>query len=1212
MKPECRKVVETAAGRRLTDAEVAGIDERIYSSMRDMAKSDPAKYNSMSRQEIHVEAAKLAKERMLRDVVEGHERTIQEAARKARLFASVDSAAPRIKGGKTSHLTNMLARLEVEGVNGIVANFIRTLKGLHDADSGKLFGLLQDKSRERDVAAAMFGESSTPEAAKAAASIRDMQERVAARFKSAGGQLHAREDWRAPQVHDPIKVSADMDAWAADHMSWVDRNAYIKPDGRRMTEDELHSFLREVAQTKGTDGANKRAVGDGGHAGGGLTGGARNAPRQIHYKDSASYMASMAKYGASSSIYEAMNSHLRGMSRDIALMEAFGRNSDVNFKQAIDRARNGDQAAVKGEKDASRLAAASAKLARFYDAYAHPQRPESAGWANAWTQVRGVLASTQLGSLVGALPDLAAMKMMAELHGMPQMQLFGNMAKALAAGKDGKQLLHDMGVWFEGFEHINHRMAEDNFKRGYGTFLNGVTHVAMGLNAFDRGMRAGTGMTTLNILGRFSRLHEKLADAEGKSPMLKDRGVTQDHWDVWREAALDDGPLGNRTVLSAKSIYDIPDEKIDGIAERRVAARSEILKAEIERRDARTAQENGWVQGRIAKLAGLRDRANKWLREFDERGQARIDKAADGFDSSSALALHKLEAAEIEAEIAKEAAKTRNMAQVKNLFDEVQVGSERYANQRGAQGEALGARRRMLEEDIADHANATRKIERAFDAKDAEHQGAIKALDKTLDEYLAKWRKYIDATTQKIKDGKFSEEDAKTMQNYVDRAKARVDKKPAAIEALKSKVEELRAKAKNDAEGKVGSVIGGHWWEITQLEKKISLAENQHDVIAYLAAEKNRVKLQRAADDVQWIGKRTADRTYSIGQVLGERRARVEARIKELDARVAARQKTHDTAVATKASAIDKRMKGLVAELQSFRDEVQNRNAQRAEYAGGFQKAAGNVLEEERAKLRDESAEKLLGIAHGQMQFGARGASPMTTQDRMMLGLDSTTGGTIAGELLRFIMQFKSVPLGIFRQHWAQVQRMDTVGSKLSYGARFVAYSALMGALSMQLKAAINGQNPRDMNPENKDAWKNWLEAVASGGSLGAYGDLLLNSHTASGAGVETLAGPGVAAIWDLVQQANRVREENIDGQVKHPTTLFALRWLRRNATPMANLWYLKAGFNRMIYDNLQDTLSPGSSTRQRERMEQRGASYFWAPGPNSEVQPYDPSKVWR
>lgn len=825
MKQECADAIQQAAGRQLSKAELDGIEERIRGALRELSMTDEANFLSMPPNERYAAAANLAKEWMLRDTVRAHEQALTEASRKAKLFSDTAAVKPGVKG-QVHYLKNELVNIE-QRVNAVSANFFRQLQGVHEADGGKLFGMFQDASKQRDIARGLFGEATTPEAKRAADSIKQLMDTVAERFQRAGLTLNKREDYRTPQPQDPMKASAaGKEAWVNDHLQWVDRRAYVNADGTRMSEDQLRNMLEESWRSIATDGANKRGEDSPSRGGSALVGNNKNAPRQLFFKDSDAWSQAMQKYGRTSNMYELIGAHVRGMSKDIAMAETFGRQAEKNYKQALAQAYEADHGSLSGEKNFRRLDTLRNKTERLFDAYVNPERPQNASVANAMANLRGLIASTQLGSLFGALPDLAGIKMAASYSGLPAMRVFRNLVDGMAAGAEKKDFLHKLGIWQEGFQHMQHRVVEDGLQNGWGNWLNELTHRTMGLNAFDRGMRSGIGRTVLDTLGKFTREHDTLASAEGEARMLQKRGVTEDHWAVWKKAELDKGYSGNERLLTPQAIYDIKDPSVT-------------------------------------------------------------------------------------------------------------------------------------------------------------------------------------------------------------------------------------------------------------------------------------------------------------------------------------------------------------------------------------------------PQMKDAAAEKLLEVAYGEMQYGARGASPSTVEDKVMLGTDKYVAGTIAGELNRFMLQFKSVPLGVFRQQWEAAKSLDGWGAKTAYMAKFAAYSMLMGALATEVKALINGQNPRNMNVDTPEGRKFWMEAMAAGGGLGIYGDLFANGQTAAGAGLETLFGPGFSAMSDLVKEARQAVTDAENGESKHPYALKAVQWVRRNATPLMNLWYLKAAFNRLVYDNIQDTLAPGTSDKQRQRMEMRGASYWWAPGASSEMNTPDLAKAF-
>ena len=1039
MNPQCAQQIQAAAGRTMTKGELDAIEQRIIGSLRELSAKDPATFQSMPRAERMNEAVKLAKENLLKDVVAAHERAVIDAGRVAQNLADLGAIKPGKNGAVQWVKTKALA-IE-QRTNAIATEFFRRIA---PNDTTKFFGTIQDPAKAKDFVAAIFKEQSSPEAAAAARTFQDANKAMTDFYRAEGLPLHELDNWNLPQPQDPAKVAtAGKDAWVDKTMGRVDPKYYVNPDGTSKSPTELREFLGKVYDTLSTDGANKRAEGEGGY--GGLVGGNANAPRQIFFKDSQSYMDHMAEFGRTTNPYELIASHFRGLARDLAMAESFGRDANGNFGRLLAKAETLDKPALNGKGEVNDHSSLVRNTQRIFDAMMRPQKPGNEFWANAAVQARGVMAASQLGSLVGIMPDYAAMKMAAEFSGLPQMRLFRNVADMTMPGSEKIEFARKAGLWLEGFQHAANLTGMDAFQSGFGSWMNEVTHRAMGLNAADRGMRAGFGLTVMDTLGSFTRRFSTMADAQGESRMLQKYGVNEDHWQVWR-AAQPENFRGNDTVLTPQSIHDVPDHVVSKIAENRVAQRSDNIKAEIAKRDAQSVREAGWLQGRIDKFKDAKQRAFDALADLSDNRQQRVENA----------------------------------------------------------------------------------------------QGL---------------------------------------------ADARAEKLRAAVQA----------------------------------------AEVQHDIAAYLKTETAQDKIQkflssvedgadaeRAGDKANNVVQRYGRSVNDAGEALGRRQAQAEARIKEAQRRVDELEKTLEGKTDAKEKALAKKFAGIEKDISEFAQDVQERATRRKEYADEFQKKAGDVIAEEREKLRTEAAVKLMEVAQGEMQFGARGASPSSVADQVAMGLDKTQAGTLAGELHRFALQFKSVPIGIFRNHWIDAAgSMDTAGAKWGYRAKFVAYSALMGALAVELKSMINGQDPRTMNISTPEGRKFWMEATASGGGFGMYGDLFLNGQTAGGSGFEAMLGPGIGAGVNVIKELHTAMEEANKGETNHPYALSGLRWLRKNATPFMNLWYTKAAFNRLVYDQMQDVLAPGSSQKQQMRMERRGVSYWWAPGTTAPQNTPDMSKAF-
>jgi hypothetical protein len=829
MKPICVKRINEAAGRELSKSELDGIERNIKGALRELAAKDPVGFYGQDLNSRMVDAVKLAKEKMLADKTQAVENAIMDAGRMAQRTRELEAVKPGLKG--RTHAVK-LGLLSMENkVDAMCANFFRLVP---EIGKGKFFGMIHDPNNTLEIGRALFGEQASPEVQAAAKGLEKALTALPERGKLAGLGGSALENY-VPQPQDPIKLAtAGKDAWVRDHLAEVDFGKMVGPEGELRTKEDMTRFLEKCYESISSDGANKRTMDPQERAS------RISSPnmRQIFYKDADSWFRMMQKYGRSTNIYDMVNTHVRRYASDIAWAEQYGRNADVNVTKLLAQAYIDDQVALQGNANGLKsLRDLSNQTQTIYDAMRYPDKPGRERAANICAQIRGLIGSTQLGSLVGAFPDLAGMKMACEYNGLPAMRAFRYFVDSMKPGAEKEDFLRKLGVWLDGFQHAANRSGVEEFKSGWGTFLNEATHRAMGLNTFDRGMRSGMGRVVMDTLGGLTRKLGTVAEAEGSTRMLQDFGVTQDHWNVWKAAELQDG------LLTPDAIDAIPREKLESLVEQKRGVR---LDAEVDR-------------------------------------------------------------------------------------------------------------------------------------------------------------------------------------------------------------------------------------------------------------------------------------------------------------------------------------------------------------------------------LRAEASEKLMETAYGVMQFGARGASRSTMADRLMLGIaDPKTAGHLAGEVHRFMLQFKGVPLGIFRAHWDAMGNIDGYGSKIAYASKFVAYSTMLGALAVELKSIINGQNPRTMNPATEEGQKFWLEALASGGGMGIYGDLFANGQTKGGGGLEVLGGPGISAGWSIYKEAMLAKEAAINGETNHDFSLAGLRWVRKNATPFANLWYTKAAFNHMVYDQMQDALAPGSSARQQARMEAKGISYWWAPGEMAPTSAPDLSTAFR
>lgn len=205
-----------------------------------------------------------------------------------------------------------------------------------------------------------------------------------------------------------------------------------------------------------------------------------------------------------------------------------------------------------------------------------------------------------------------------------------------------------------------------------------------------------------------------------------------------------------------------------------------------------------------------------------------------------------------------------------------------------------------------------------------------------------------------------------------------------------------------------------------------------------------------------------------------------------------------------------------------------------------------------------------------------------------------TQPGTVLGEALRFIMQFKSFPLTAVRKGLAPHLYQGTESSWIKSLAKGEAdYTGLVhlmvgttifGYLAGMAKDTVQGVTPRDPKDPNT-----WVKAMAQGGGLGIYGDFLFGEFNRYGhSALSTAMGPTAAQFEDVMKLYSRARDgDKVAGQ----TLRLAL-----NNTPFGNLFYTKAAMDYMFLYQLQESVNPGYLSRMEGRIMKENKQSFYLP----------------
>lgn len=579
MRPECIQAVTQAIGRTLNQQEIQGIENRVRRNMKQLAQTDPTWQSKSAADRLNEAATKSAK-----DLVGEADLKKKRIALTILAHDRIDSYMKRFPDQPLEGLDRLLA-FSSDGKSGIqsIESAARAVRDdslsrmleVIDQTKGKFLGLFQNEAGNLALVRELHGEDSGSAVAKTAAKqFKDVAEQMRQRFNRAGGDIGMLDDWSMPRDHSQVKVAKDQAAWVADHVKWANRGKYLKEDGTPMNDAELADFLGHAWTTLATGGANKMEPGQA--AGNGMRANRGSESRQIHYKDAESFIAAQKAYGERN-LLELLIGHIDRASRDIALVETLGPNPNNQMRYFLDAGQKAMDTAK--PKDFTKTAKQRRKIEQLYEEVAGTREPPvSAALANGFDTYRALNVASRLGSaVITSITDQGTLGLTASMNGMPVMQVFANELRMLnpasaadrrmaqRAGLGLNQLIGSLNRF--GADGLGTTEAVSGKLSKYSQTAASKVMQISGMNALTAGSQRAFGATMLDTIGDMTRRHDSLAAMDAAdAKRLTGQGVTDTDWSVWRLAQPEDWRGVGDTVLTANSIYRIPNADLVPLA----------------------------------------------------------------------------------------------------------------------------------------------------------------------------------------------------------------------------------------------------------------------------------------------------------------------------------------------------------------------------------------------------------------------------------------------------------------------------------------------------------------------------------------------------------------------------------------------------------------------------------------------------------------------
>lgn len=576
MKQQCIQAVENAIGRKLKVNEAQDIEKKIIDAKKQLARTDRTKWQQMTDNERLLEAAKIVGQDALNEVRRKNKILAQDILTQNKNLALLQDTnhklpvRERIDRLVANH-GDMSGIQSLDSKSKAIASLYRgELIDLYTNIKGAL-GLYTDKEMVNKVVREMFKENTGDATAKKIADrMQEVFENMRTRFNRSGGDIGKLDDWGMPQTHNTEKLlQAGKDTWVDYAMQRINRDKYVNEDGSLYSDIQVRELLEYAYQTIATNGANKLEVGRQNTGGGSSKVTNKHSEgRVLHFKDADAWIEYQSEFGGLPFV-DLIESHITGMSKDIALVENLGSNPKNAMRILMDSARKleADQGTKPKDTDKT-LNRAQA----MFDEFMGANRAESEVLANMGLGYRALNVASMLGgTTLTSVTDQAMTAKTAAVHGLAYRKVFGELVNNLnPASQADRELAHSIGLATQEMLGSIARWSDDGLTAVHGkaakfaAISNSIATTvlrASGLNALTAANKIAFSKMLMDKYGRMTRSKGWADLHEMDRKLLEGGGISETDWKIWQLAKPVEDSSGNQ-LMTAKSIYEIPDAQL--------------------------------------------------------------------------------------------------------------------------------------------------------------------------------------------------------------------------------------------------------------------------------------------------------------------------------------------------------------------------------------------------------------------------------------------------------------------------------------------------------------------------------------------------------------------------------------------------------------------------------------------------------------------------
>lgn len=582
MRPECAEQVAKALGVPKLSSQYKNKITELYSRAQNiLARNDPDWIKKSDAEKAEAIANKTAAD-IAQQIAKNNENIARDAIIKAKLEQEIFNH-PKLNPIEV--LTRKLAYFsDQSGVQSVEIH----AKQLHAywisrasdvfTETQKGFGFLTNKEKTDDIVKALFGtKSADPEVNRIADSLASVFDDVRTTFNRNGGNVKKLDDWGMPTSHDQQKVAlAGSKKWVDSIIDKVNRNKYVNEDGTLMSDIELKELLSEAYKTISTGGANKSLAGDtspspiGGRA---KMANRHQESRVIHFKDGQSWLEYQKDFGTyhQSGLHQVVDNHVKRMSGEIAMMQAFGTNPKYVFDELLKKGVDLELVKETNALNHGKIAAQKKRAESIYEYMDASVQPIDNSFGNIMGGLRALMTASKLGSAtLTTISDHANMKRIANMNGMSYSRsIMPEFTKQLASGNHHKEAI-SMGLGINEMIGSMMRFGDADMissatKSGrFNASMQSVASMVMkasGLNATTAAAKRAFSLVHMHKIADMTRSKQWSELGEHDLKMLKGNGIKEEDWNLWRDLTPSKRENGEM-VLTQNDFFSAPDDVI--------------------------------------------------------------------------------------------------------------------------------------------------------------------------------------------------------------------------------------------------------------------------------------------------------------------------------------------------------------------------------------------------------------------------------------------------------------------------------------------------------------------------------------------------------------------------------------------------------------------------------------------------------------------------